>query len=133
VSNADGARLFTVADASALLPKLRAKLEMLQRGKRELREIHETLRSISPVMRSNGSGSQAHALEEAAAGLVARMGVALAEIEETGVIIKDLDMGLVDFPALREGRVVFLCWMASEQAITHWHETDEGYTGRRPL
>lgn len=133
MSNANEARLFTVAEASALLPELRAKLEMLQRGKQELQAIHATLRDISPVMRSNGSGERAHALEEAAAGLVAQMGLALAEIEESGVIVKDLDLGLVDFPSLRDGRLVLLCWMASEHTITHWHELDEGYAGRRLL
>jgi len=133
VADADRARLFTIAEASALLPELRPRLEMLKRGKHELKELHETLRGISPAMRANGSGLQAQQLEEGAAELVARMGVALAEIEELGVVVKDLDQGLVDFPALRDGRVVFLCWKVSERAITHWHEIDEGFAGRREL
>lgn len=133
MADADRVRLFTIAEASALLPELRPRLEMLKRGKHELKALHETLRGISPDMRSNGSGLQARQLEEGAAELVARMSVALVEIEELGVVVKDLDLGLVDFPALRDGRVVFLCWMTSERAITHWHEIDEGFAGRQEL
>lgn len=116
-----------------MLPELRVKLELLQQGKQELKAINEKLRDISPSMRSNGSGQRAHELELRAATLVTEMGAALAEVEESGVLVKDLDQGLVDFPAWRDGRVVLLCWMASEPEITHWHEIDDGFRGRQSL
>jgi hypothetical protein len=126
-------QLFTLAEASAMLPDLRDKLRLLQRGKRELRSINETLRDISPAMRANGSGQRAHELELKAAELVSRMGAVLAEVEDLGVLVKDIDQGLVDFPALRDGRVVFLCWMVDEPEIGYWHEIDDGFRGRRAL
>jgi len=50
-----------------------------------------------------------------------------------GVLIKDLDQGLIDFPAERDGRVVMLCWRLGEESISYWHEYDGGFPGRRPL
>lgn len=129
----DDLHLFTLAQASAMLPDLREKLLELRRGKKELHAINESLREISPAMRSNGSGQRAHELELSAAALVSRMGALLAEIEERGVLIKDIDQGLVDFPSQRDGRVVFLCWMADEQEIGFWHEIDDGFRGRKAI
>jgi hypothetical protein len=57
----------------------------------------------------------------------------LTEIQALGGVIKDLALGLVDFPHLREGRTVNLCWRYGEQRVTHWHGLDEGYAARKPL
>ena len=54
-------------------------------------------------------------------------------IQETGVLVKDLDIGLVDFPSLLEGEEIYLCWKLGETRINFWHGIDEGYTGRKPL
>jgi hypothetical protein len=59
--------------------------------------------------------------------------LAIERIRELGVIIKDLDMGLLDFPHERDGRVVFLCWHPPEEQIRYWHEIQAGYQGRQPL
>jgi hypothetical protein len=63
----------------------------------------------------------------------ARIQARLEEIAKLGGVTKDLGMGLVDFPHLREGNVVNLCWKYGERAITHWHGLDEGYANRKPL
>ena len=57
----------------------------------------------------------------------------LSEINAIGVQVKDLDIGLLDFPCEVEGRIVLLCWKMGEQSITHWHGTDEGFAGRKPI
>lgn len=57
----------------------------------------------------------------------------LAEIEAIGVQVQDLDEGLLDFPCVMEGKTVMLCWKLGEDAITHWHEQEDGFAGRRPL
>ena len=57
----------------------------------------------------------------------------LGELQAMDVVLRDLERGLVDFPALREGREVYLCWEAGEDAIEFWHDTDTGYGGRQPL
>jgi hypothetical protein len=58
---------------------------------------------------------------------------ALAEIDASGVQVKDLDMGLLDFPCQVEGHTVLLCWKLGEKGITHWHGTSEGFAGRKPI
>ncbi len=58
---------------------------------------------------------------------------ALAEIDATGVQVKDLDIGLLDFPCLVEDRVILLCWKLGETKIAHWHGLEEGYRGRKPI
>lgn len=57
----------------------------------------------------------------------------MKELESVGVLLKDLKRGLVDFPTVRENRIVYLCWMFTENSITHWHETSEGYGSRKML
>jgi hypothetical protein len=57
----------------------------------------------------------------------------MAQLQALGVVVKDLDRGLIDFPHRREGREVYLCWEYGEERIDYWHETDSGYSGRQPL
>ncbi len=58
---------------------------------------------------------------------------ALAEIDSIGVQVKDLNIGLLDFPCQVDGRIVLLCWKLGEKSITHWHGTEEGFAGRKPI
>ena len=58
---------------------------------------------------------------------------ALAEIDSIGVQVKDLDIGLLDFPCEIEGQIILLCWKLGEKSITHWHGTSEGFAGRKPI
>jgi hypothetical protein len=57
----------------------------------------------------------------------------LAEIDSIGVQVKDLDIGLLDFPCEVEGQIILLCWKLGEKSITHWHGTQEGFAGRKPI
>jgi hypothetical protein len=64
---------------------------------------------------------------------IQRVKDAIAEIDATGVQVKDLDIGLLDFPCKVEGEIILLCWKLGEQGITHWHGVSEGFAGRKPI
>ena len=126
-------RYFTVEEARALVPRLRDMLLALQSEKRELdRELNE-LRRIAPLAFLNGSAQKLQAHEERIATLVRAIREKVRAVHELGVEVKDLDMGLVDFPSLREGREVYLCWKVDEPTVAFWHELDAGFRGRQPL
>jgi hypothetical protein len=122
-------RLFTVEEANALLPKLRELLEDVALHRNSLREKAPHLEPILKSSASNGGGRIGSEYGVAAYNLY----LAIVRIRELGVLLKDLDMGLMDFPHEREGRVVFLCWHPPEERIEYWHEIEAGYQGRQPL
>jgi hypothetical protein len=121
-------RHFTRAEANALLPRLTEMLDRLRDAKDELTdtEAHEALADAAPT---NGGGQEGR-----------QVGIAFLEvrrlletIERSGIVLRDIDRGLVDFPAVIDEREVYLCWELGEDEITHWHELDAGYRGRQPL
>ena len=69
--------------------------------------------------------------ERAAASLAIALG--FEQLERLDIVVRDLERGLIDFPALLEGREVYLCWLLDEPAVTHWHAIESGFAGRRPL
>jgi hypothetical protein len=83
------------------------------------------------ALRAEATGGAWPGRERAAATLAVSLG--FERLEEMGVLVRDLDRGIVDFPSVREGREVYLCWHVGEPAITHWHELESGFAGRRPL
>ena len=122
-------RLFTVEEANALLPTLRGLLGDLALRRDALRERAPHLEPILQAATSNGGGRAGSKY-----GVEAyRLYLAIARIRELGVILKDLDMGLLDFPHERNGRVVFLCWHPPEDRIEYWHDIEAGYAGRQPI
>lgn len=127
------ARLFTVAEANALLPVLVPVLERLRDDKRALDEIRQQFAALAPAMRGNGHGAAAVALEQRLVEVAQRLAEGVARVRAYGVEVKDLDQGLIDFPARRGRRVVYLCWRLGEGPIAFWHELDAGFAGRRPL
>lgn len=122
-------KLFTVAEANALLPTLK---ELLADVSVHLAAVREKAPRMEPVLRAasaNGGGRIGSEYGVEAYNLY----VAIERIRELGVVIKDLDMGLLDFPHERDGRVVFLCWHPPEERVGYWHEIEAGYAGRKPL
>ena len=119
-------RYYTVEEANELIGELRTRLE-------EIREARQTiLRSAERLRRgasANGGGAEGSASLEAMATL--RAGV--EALTSQGIVLRDADTGLIDFPAQREGRLVYLCWRLGEDRVTHWHEVDAGFGGRKPL
>ena len=124
---------FTLDEARALVPRLRGLLTALQVERRQLAAAAQALQAIAPAMRSNGHGADARRHEERVAELTAAIRSKLHQIGALGIEVKDLESGLVDFPSLRDGRVVYLCWRADEPTVAFWHELDAGFAGRLPL
>jgi hypothetical protein len=121
-------RHFTREEANALLPRLTALLSQLQEAKDELTdtEAHEALSEAAPT---NGGGEQGRQVGMAFLE-VRRM---LETVERSGIVLRDIDRGLVDFPALMDGREVYLCWELGEDEVGYWHDLEGGYGGREPL
>lgn len=122
-------RLFTVEEANALLPKLKELLSDIATHREAMRERAPHLEPILKAASSNGGGRIGSEYGVEAYNLY----LAAERIRELGVLLKDLDMGLLDFPHEKDGRVVFLCWHPPEERIGYWHEIQDGYRGRRPL
>ncbi len=128
-------RLFTLDEASALLPRLREILAAMQETKAQVDRLQSELAGLSRAASGNGHllvAQMEHKRQEAQA-LGERLNRGLEEISALGCELKGLDEGLIDFPAERDGRTVYLCWKLGEDCIGHWHELDSGFAGRQPL
>ncbi len=122
-------KLFTVEEANALLPELQKLLEEVAVYRDALREKAPHMKPILEASASNGGGKAGSEYGVEAYNLY----LAIERIHELGVLLKDPDMGLLDFPHERDGRVVFLCWHPPEERVGYWHEIEAGYQGREPL
>lgn len=127
------ARLFTVAAANELLPVVTPILERMQRDQQSLDDTGARLDAIADAMRSNGHALDAFRLEQEALRLRQRITDDVVHLAQLGVEVKNIAIGLIDFPAIREGEVVLLCWMLGEQNIAYWHSLQAGFAGRRPI
>jgi hypothetical protein len=121
-------RHYTLEEASELLPRVVELIERMRVARDRLgdREAREALSAASPT---NGGGGPGRTVSEGFLELRDSM----IELRDLEVVLRDLDRGLLDFPALREGREVYLCWEEGEDAIRYWHEPEAGFAGRRPL
>ena len=129
-------RTFTPDEANALLVELRPLVERLVEHKRQLDEAEDARRALQTRIAANGGDitpSDVAEVTERVTGEAAALGALVDEIHARGVQIKDLDIGLLDFPWLHEGEVALLCWRLGEDEIGYWHGIDEGYAGRKPL
>lgn len=124
-----GGHAYTPAQARALMRWVSGVLGVMRAGRDALTDA-EAREALSEAAPTNGGGAPGRTVGE---GFVALRDGARA-LAARGIVLRDLDRGLVDFPSEREGRPVFLCWEeASEPDIAHWHELDAGHAGRRPL
>jgi len=130
-------RTFTLDEAQALLPVLESLLKTAMDGKNAAERIEQEFKVVSNrVFLSGGTlldVAQLAGRKRERERLVQKIKDALAEIEASGVLVKDLEMGLLDFPCEVGGRTILLCWKLGEKAIAHWHGTDEGYRCRKPI
>jgi hypothetical protein len=129
-------RYFTAEEANEALLEVRPLTEELVGHRRALVELQERQSAVTARIAGNGGNVEPHELEEVQAQLdeeVAGIARCVARIHEVGALVKDLDDGLVDFPATRDGRDVLLCWRLGEDEIGFWHGLDEGFSGRKPL
>ena len=124
------AHLFTPQEASKLLPDIKPKIKELIERKKVVARLH------NEIEKYNLFGFRTAEVAEKAAQLdafVEEMTRKVSELEDLGVQVKDLDFGLVDFPAERYGESVMLCWRYGEPEVSFWHKPNEGYNGRKPL
>jgi hypothetical protein len=124
---------YSIDDANLRVDELRPVLEQLRADRDSVAEAQNELQAFR---RSNGSDDHARELQGREArirDLVRRMQRAVGQIETWGITLRDIETGLVDFPALANGRPIWLCWRLGEGAVDWWHEMDEGFAGRRPL
>ncbi|MGC8856415.1 MAG: DUF2203 domain-containing protein [Anaerolineae bacterium] len=122
-------RYFTLAEANAMLTLIRPWIEEAIRIRDEVMARQP---EIWPVIeRAVGNGGNA-AISKVFFDFN-RLDDLVHRIQETGAIVKDISIGLVDFPARREGREVYLCWKYGEERIQFWHEPEAGFAGRQPI
>ncbi|MFY9559683.1 MAG: DUF2203 domain-containing protein [Terriglobales bacterium] len=130
-------RTFTLDEAQTLLPVLESLLKQAIQGKKLIEEVDAELQETVHRIFLNGGTlvnvvhlARRKAEREKAIQLIKD---AVAEIDATGVQVKDLDVGLLDFPCKVEGEIVLLCWRLGEAKISFWHDTTSGFDGRKPI
>jgi hypothetical protein len=127
---------FTLEEANAALAEVRPLAERMVEVRRELTETTAKLERRRLAVAGNGGGLSVQETQEFQE-LAVKQGMELARcieaIAEIGAQVKDLDRGLLDFPAQRDGEDILLCWHVGEDEIRYWHGLDEGFAGRKPL
>jgi hypothetical protein len=130
-------RTFTLQEAQSLLPILESLLRTAIDGKKLIETVDNELQELAHrVFLSGGlllNIVQVARRKGEREKTIQAVKDAVAEIDATGVQVKDLDIGLLDFPCEVEGRTVLLCWKLGEKGITHWHTPSEGFAGRKPI
>jgi hypothetical protein len=121
-------RHYSVAQANAARPWVAHRVERIRAAAEQLQGDAgaAALAALDPAVGGSWPGVQA-------ARALTTLALAMDELERADLVVRDPLRGLVDFPALREGREVYLCWLVDEDRVAHWHEPEAGFAGRRPL
>jgi hypothetical protein len=121
-------RHYSLEEANAALPRVGELLTALRSASERLgdREAREALGEAAP---GNGGGEPGRTVSEA----FLELREATAELRADEIVLRDLGRGLIDFPSLRDGEEIYLCWEEGEPEIAFWHEPETGFAGRRPL
>ncbi len=131
------ARVFTVDEANALVPTLELEFSRVARLRSELRPLIESLGGADVAVAILQQGARPDRGREPDAVRLKRLAdeiaAAVERVNGLGCVVKDLDLGLVDFYAVQENQPVFLCWQFGERAVAHWHPVDEGFDARQPI
>jgi hypothetical protein len=130
-------KTFTLEEAEALLPTIEALLKGAMEAKQAAESIEEELQDLAQRIFVTGGMlvdvAEVTRKRATLVGLVQRAKDAVEEIDAIGVQVKDLSIGLLDFPAYLEGEIVLLCWRLGEERIGFWHTLESGYRGRQPV
>jgi hypothetical protein len=121
-------RHYTVEQANAALDFVAERIARLRAARVQLSD-EEARAALQEAAPANGGGAPGRVVSEAFLELQR----ALADLQELEVVLRDLERGLVDFPALRDGREIYLCWEEGEEEIAFWHDRESGYGGREPI
>ena len=124
----NASRHYTVEQANSALGWVAERIERLRAARVGLND-EQARAALSEAGPTNGGGEPGRLVSEA----FLEMRSALVELQAMEVVLRDLDRRLVDFPSIRDGREVFLCWEEGEDEVEYWHDLDAGYGGRRPL
>jgi hypothetical protein len=127
------AKTFRLEEANAIVPRLQVLMERLQRGALRLHEEMSDLARTTGIDPSALSPQELIRQRPAARVLVEELDATVHEIEESGAHLKDVQLGLVDFPAEKDGELVYLCWQFGESEVAFWHRIEDGFAGRQPL
>jgi len=123
-------KLFTHAEANDAIPMIRTKLERLKRLYSRVGDLRDDARAAAAASEAGGGMTEGPRYVT----MLCEIGAIVNELTELGIQLKDQSRGLIDFPSLREGRVVLLCWQLGEpDEIEWWHETEAGFAGRQPI
>jgi hypothetical protein len=123
---------YSIDEANALVPQVRAILLQIAVEQRRLAQVHEEMHRQLEGNGDPAAMEQAGHREAEMSDIAEGIRTLQAHLEGLGIQLRDLEMGLVDFPAERDGRRVWLCWRLSDARVAYWHPTDEGYATRRP-
>jgi hypothetical protein len=128
-------RLFTREEAERLLPEIAPMLEEIRTLKRQHDAAEQETAALEVKMRGNGHGldielSRGRQSQQQAAAAINEM---VEQVQKLGAEVKDMEMGLIDFHAMRDGREVYLCWKLGEDHIDWWHELNTGFASRQRL
>jgi len=122
-------RLFSIDEANSLIPQLKLLLARVRSEKERMLEMRPELEKAQEGSSKNwGTPRGAEYIE-----ILDAFRQATKDIENLGVQVKDIDIGLCDFPHKRDGRVVYLCWKSDEDEVSWWHDLEAGFAGRQPL
>ena len=121
---------FTLDEANALIPWLAEKFQNLNLVRQEYVSIQE--RMNDPRINS-GNAIEVRQLKSTSSQLARQLEEGVEEILDQGIIVRDLALGLVDFPSLRDNRDIYLCWIGGEVRVDYWHEIDQGFSHRQPI
>ena len=126
---------FTLEEANALVSWLQQKFHELETRRQEYITLKKRFDEIVHDPTKDGSTDDPELAQTAASlkDLAAQIEDTVQEILDRGIIVRDVNSGLVDFPSQRDGREIFLCWIGGEDRIEFWHETDQGFENRKPL
>jgi hypothetical protein len=129
-------RFYTIDEANAALPEVERILASLRDQRVELIDLRDRVVAASPPddeTPTPGAAEQIRLLRLGMQGLIDQMQAGVARLVELDITLRDIQTGLIDFPALVSGRPVWLCWRLGETAVENWHAHDEGFDTRRPL
>lgn len=127
-------RLFTLERANSALPLVRRIMDDILAEHPLWKDLVARYEIVAAGARpESGESEESRSLRRQIDALAARINGYLAELGQIGCLVKDLELGLVDFYALYQGRLVLLCWRSGETTISHWHERDAGFEGRQDV
>jgi hypothetical protein len=122
-------RIFTLSEAQSLLPVLRSLLQ-------DISDVWNRIRKLNPEIQKARDNAQLDGFSKSGVEYVesvSHLMLLIHQIKDMGVLLKDVDKGLCDFPYMRQGRVVYLCWQLGEERIEYWHDIETGFAGRERL